>query len=79
MDYFGRQYSYISVQRMLVSAPEQLGLVQLLSNSLDVPVEQLDLAQVLDIGAVPELANSEYASHVFLALGAALRQERRAL
>lgn len=79
MDYFGRQYSYISVQRLLVSAPEQLGLVQLLSADLDVPVEQIDLAQVLEIGAVPELANSEYAAQVFLALGAALRQERRAL
>lgn len=79
MDYFGRQYSYIPVQRLLVSAPEQLGLVQLLSADLDVPVEQIDLAQVLDIGAVPELANSEYAAQMFLALGAALRQERRAL
>ena len=79
MDYFGRQYSYIPVARLLVSAPEQLGLVALLSPSLDVPVEQLDLAQALDIGAVPELAHSEYAVRALLPLGAALRHERRVL
>ena len=79
MDYFGRQHSYISVARLLVSAPEQLGLVSLLAPSLDVPVEQLDLAQVLDISAVPELKNSEYAVREFLPLGAALRHERRVL
>jgi len=79
LDYFGRQFSHISVKRLLVSAPEQLGLVQLLASSLEVPVEQLDLSQVLDISAVPELVNSEYAAQAFLALGAALRLERRAL
>lgn len=79
MDYFGRQFSYISVKRMLVSAPAQLGLTQRLAPNLDVPVEQLDLSQALDISAVPDLADSEYAAHAFLALGAALRNERRAL
>ncbi len=79
LDYFGRQFSHISVKRLLVSAPEQLGLVQLLATSLEVPVEQLDLAQVLDISAVPELADSEYAAQAFFALGAALRHERRVL
>ncbi|MBI5436756.1 MAG: agglutinin biogenesis protein MshI [Nitrosomonadales bacterium] len=79
LDYFGRQFSHISVKRLLVSAPEQLGLVQMLAASLDMPVEQLDLAQVLDISAVPELANSEYAAQAFFALGAALRLERRVL
>lgn len=79
MDYFGRQYSYISVARLLISAPEQLGLVAELAPGLDVPMEQLDLAQVLDIRAAPELANSEYAVRSLLPLGAALRQERREL
>jgi MSHA biogenesis protein MshI len=79
LDYFGRQYSYIQVTRLLISAPEQLGLVAELAPGLDVPVEQLDLARVLDISAVPELANSEYAVRSLLPLGAALRQERREL
>lgn len=79
MDYFGRQYSYISLTRLLVSAPEQLGLISLLTPSLDIPVEQLDLARVLNISAVRELASSEYAVRALLPLGAALRHERRVL
>ena len=77
LDYVGRQFSQISIKRLLISAPEQLGLVQLLAPTLGMPVEQLDLAQVLDISAVPDLANSDYVAHVFLALGAALRHEGR--
>lgn len=79
IDYFGRQYSHIPLERLLVSAPEQLGLVAALASGLDVPVEQLDLGQVLDIKAVPELKNAEYAVRAFLPLGAALRHERRVL
>ncbi|MDE2310872.1 MAG: agglutinin biogenesis protein MshI [Betaproteobacteria bacterium] len=79
LDYFSRQFSNISIKRLLVSAPEQLGLVPMLAASLEVPVEQLDLAQVLDISAVPALADSEYAAQAFFALGAALRLERRVL
>ncbi len=78
LDYFGRQFSFIPVNRMLVSAPEYLGLVQQLASSIELPVEQMDLSRVLDISTVPELADSEYASHMLLALGASLRQERRA-
>lgn len=77
LDYVGRQLSQISIKRLLVCAPEQLGLVNLLAPSLDVPVERLDLTQVLDISAAPELADSNYVAHVFPALGAALRDERR--
>jgi len=75
MDYFGRQFHHISLKRLLVSAPAQLGLVQRLSTSVDVPVAQLDLSQVLDISAAPELSDSEYAAHLLPALGAALRYE----
>jgi MSHA biogenesis protein MshI len=78
LDYFARQYHHIPLQRLLVSAPEQLGLVELLSSNLEVSVESLDLSQVLDITATPELAHGEYRAEVFFTLGAALRQERRA-
>ena len=78
LDYFGRQFSYVPVRRMLVSAPERLGLVQQLASSIELPVEQIDLSRVLDISAAPELADSEYASRMLMALGASLRQERRA-
>ncbi len=79
LDYFDRQFHHIPVSRMLVSAPESLGLERVLADNLGLPIEHLDLAQGMDIIAVPELADSEYACHALPALGAALRQERRAL
>lgn len=79
MDYFSRQFHQVSVNRLLISAPDQLGLVERLSPNLDWPVETLDLSQVLDISAIPELADSEYAAHALHALGTALRNERRVL
>ncbi len=79
LDYFGRQYHHIPVQRLLVVAPDQSGLVKILDANLDLPVEQLDLAQVMDISVAPELADSEFVAYALPALGAALRRERRAL
>jgi MSHA biogenesis protein MshI len=79
MDYFSRQYSYVPLQRLLVFAPDDARLIPELTPNLDVPVEPVDLAQVLDTSAVPKLGNSEFARHAFYALGAALRQERRVL
>lgn len=79
LDYFDRQFHRLSINRMLVSAPDELGLVQLLGGNPALPVEALDLAQGMDIIGVPELADSEYASYALHALGAALRQEKKAL
>ncbi|MDD2702272.1 MAG: agglutinin biogenesis protein MshI [Sideroxydans sp.] len=79
LDYFDRQFHHISISRMLVSAPEELGLVGLLGGSLGIPVEALDLTQGMDIVGVPELADSEFASYALHALGAALRLEKKAL
>jgi len=75
MDYFGRQFHHISLSRLLISSPEYLGLMQRLSTSVDLPVAQLNLSEVLDISAAPELADSEYVAHFLPALGAALRDE----
>ena len=79
LDYFDRQFHHIPVSRMLVCAPEELRLERILADSLGLPVEKLDLAQKMDIIAVPELLDSEFVSYAMPALGAALRQERRAL
>ncbi len=79
LDYFDRQFHHIPLSRLLVCAPESLGLERILADSLGLPVEMLDLAQGMDIIAVPELLDSEFASYALPALGAALRQERRAL
>ncbi len=79
LDYFDRQFHHIPVSRMLVCVPESLGLERILLDSLGLPVEALDLAQGIDIIAVPELLDSEFVSYALPALGAALRHERRAL
>jgi MSHA biogenesis protein MshI len=79
MDYFDRQFHYITLGKMLVSAPEGAGLVQLFANSLGLPVEAINLAGVLDISATPALLNNDFVTEALPAVGAALRQERRKL
>jgi MSHA biogenesis protein MshI len=79
IDHFDRQFNHLPVRRLLVSVPENMGLVEKLSNSLDLPVERLDLSEVMDLSKVPELANDEAQVYAIHALGAALRQERRTL
>jgi len=79
LDYFDRQFHHIPVSRMLISAPDSLTLDRVLADSLGLPVEKLDLAQGMDIVGVPELSDSEYACYALPALGAALRQEKKAL
>jgi MSHA biogenesis protein MshI len=79
LDYFDRQFHHIPVNRILLSVPESLGLDKLLTTNLGLPVEMLDLAQGMDIIAVPELSDSEFVSYALPVLGAALRQEKKAL
>ena len=79
LDYFDRQFHHIPVNRILLSVPASLGLDKLLTNNLGLPVEMLDLAQGMDIFAVPELSDSEFASYALPVLGAALRLEKKAL
>jgi len=79
LDYFGRQYHYIPVNRLLVSVLEETNLTSMLADNLDLPVEPLDLTQVMDVSAVPELEHKDFAVYALHPLGAAMRQERRAL
>lgn len=79
LDYFERQFNHLPLSRVLVSAPDESGLAGFLATSVDVKVEQIELAQVMDIRAVPALADSEFVAHVLPTLGAALRHESRAL
>lgn len=76
LDAFDRQYSFISVSRLLLAPrPELSGLLDYLGSSLYVPVDQMDLSQVLDLEACPTLQQPAEQSRHLLALGAALRQE----
>lgn len=79
LDYFDRQFQHVPVSRMLISAPDSLRLDKVLAENLGLHVEMLDLAQGMDIAAVPELRDSEFACYALPALGAALRQEKKAL
>lgn len=79
LDYFDRQFNHLTISRILLSAPEESSLLEFLSSSVGVVVVKLDLSQVMDISAVPALADAEYAALLLPALGAALRQEARTL
>jgi len=78
LDYFDRQFNHLPVSRILVSAPDNTGLVEFLAGIIGAQVEKLDLSQVMDISAVPALAGSEFVAYALPALGAALRREGHA-
>lgn len=75
LDYFDRQFSFVTVSRLLVCAPLQSGLLEKLSGNLSVPVERLDLSQVMNLTVAPDLADIDAQVEAFHVLGAALRQE----
>jgi MSHA biogenesis protein MshI len=74
LDYFDRQHNHFQVGLLLVCAASQARLVDFLASMLEVKVEALDLAQVMDVSDVPELSDSEFLSHALPVIGAALRQ-----
>lgn len=75
LDYFDRQFNHLPVSRVLVSVPDDTGLVEFLASVSDARVEKLDLSQVMDVSAIEALEDSEFVSKALPALGAALRQE----
>lgn len=79
LDYFDRQYNHLPVDMVLVCVPDNTGLVEFLASAMDTRVQKLDLSQVMDISAVPALADSEFVAHSLPTLGAALRKESRVL
>lgn len=79
LDYFDRQYNHLPLDMVLVCVPDPTGLVEFLASELDAKVQKLDLSKVMDISAVPALADSEFVAHILPTLGAALRQESRVL
>ena len=85
-DYFDRNYSFITLEKLLLAPlPAAIELEAHLAANLYVPVETpyvpmetLNLAQVLDFSATPDLNDGEAQAKYFQVLGAALRQEERA-
>ncbi|CUI09236.1 type IV pilus biogenesis protein PilM [Massilia antarctica] len=78
LDHFDRQYNFINVSKLVLAPTGASGLDEYLSSNLYTKVESLDLASVLDLGSVPDLAALAQQQRFFLTLGAALRQEEAA-
>ncbi len=73
LDHFERQFSFISVSKLVLAPSPVVGLDDYLSSNLYMPVESLDLASLLDLQRVPELADKALQQRFFLPLGMALR------
>ena len=73
-DNFDRQYGFISISRLLVATEkDSAGLTAALAENLYLPVQAMDLAQVADFSALPELRQAERQAQGLLAIGAAMR------
>jgi MSHA biogenesis protein MshI len=73
LDNFERQFSFISVAKLVLAPSGAEGLQDYLASNLYTRVETLDLGQVLDIAGIPELADPARQQRFFVAIGAALR------
>jgi MSHA biogenesis protein MshI len=79
LDNIDRQHSHISVSRVVLSTyPHVEGLARELAKNIYVPVQELDLATVIDFPNVPQLRDPVFQSRNLLAIGAALRGEDEA-
>lgn len=81
LDHCDRQYHSIAIAK-LVLAPlgdQATDLPRYLAANLYIPVEELNLETVLDIGKVPELKSLDMQQRYFMAIGASLRHEEKVL
>jgi MSHA biogenesis protein MshI len=78
LDNVERQFSFISVARLVLGPSAVTGLDAYLSSNLYTPVETLDLASLFDLQRVPEFVDKAVQQRFFLALGAVLRKEETA-
>lgn len=81
LDHFDRQHNYITTAKMVLAPLGEVAepLRAFLSANMYMPVEVLDLASVLSLEKIPELKAAERQQAFFYVIGAALRQEARAL
>jgi MSHA biogenesis protein MshI len=78
LDNFERQFAFISVAKLVLAPTGAVGLDEYLSSNLYTRVETLDLADVLDLERVPDLADPGRQQRFFVPIGAALRMEEGA-
>ena len=75
LDNFERQFSFISVAKLVLAPTGATGLDEYLSSNLYTRVETLDLGSILDLERVPDLADAGRQQRFFVPIGAALRVE----
>jgi MSHA biogenesis protein MshI len=73
LDHFERQFSFVSVAKLVLAPSAITGLDEYLSSNLYMPVESLDLADLFDLARAPELADKALQQRFLLPLGAAMR------
>jgi MSHA biogenesis protein MshI len=79
LDHFEREYNYVPLAKLLVAPlPRDIGLTDYLATHIDGVVEPIDLSEVMDFAAVPELRQRETQARYLPMLGAALRGEEAA-
>lgn len=75
LDTFDRQFSFVSVARLIVACTEVVDELQaVLAENLYLPVQLMDLEQVVDFPALPELRNPQRQAQCLTVIGAALRE-----
>ena len=75
LDHFDRQFHYVNVLKLLLAPTGSPGLHEYLASNLYMPVEAMELSDVLDLSKVPALQEEQEQQRFFLTLGAALRHE----
>lgn len=79
LDNFERQFSYVTINKLVIGPMVgQAALEEHLRENLYLPVSSLELSEIMNLAAVEELENPAFQAQCFLALGAALREERPA-
>ncbi|OEZ96439.1 agglutinin biogenesis protein MshI [Duganella sp. HH101] len=74
LDHFERQFSFVTVAKMVVTPVGDGALRAYLTSNLYLPVEQLDLASVLDLTGAELLRDPAQQAGFLRTLGAALRE-----
>lgn len=81
IDYFVRQFHAVPLARLALAPLDGVGpdLAAFLRENLELPVDMLDLAELIDVSAVPAMRDIGEQQRFLLPLGLALRQEETVL
>ena len=75
LDNFDRQFSYVTLTRIVVACAEEVPeVLARLGDSLYFPLHAMDLAEVMQFPAIPELRRPVWQAQCLLSIGAALRE-----